>query len=186
MQAMLTSVQQMHALFPWVRVVKPQVNCADSCLLLLLLPLLLGLQAGNSRSLQRLAKVFLGMTIQQPPQQPTTASIKQCEASGRKMSQQRQKYQVQHAKQRQAVRSSQHDPEEDAAAVMRLYQQVVLPTTYEGQVAAATQQLLLEIQQRQRQQQHDDGDDGDDTGDDNSIMTTAASNSISSTSQPLS
>jgi hypothetical protein len=81
-------------------------------------------QAGNSRSLKQLAKAFLVMNIQQqqPAKQQLLASPprhKQHKAGAARKRQQQHPQQ-----QQQAVRRVQHDPEEDAAAVMRLYQKV--------------------------------------------------------------
>jgi hypothetical protein len=94
----------------------------------LLLPVLLHLQAGNSRSLKQLAKAFLGINIQQQQQQQrqkpqqqhmeSTLRHKQYKASAARKGQQQQR------QQQQVVHREQHDPEEDAAAVMQLYQQV--------------------------------------------------------------
>lgn len=74
------------------------------------------LQAGNSRSLKQLAKAFLNINIQQQPrpQQP-------------KMGKARRTAREPQQRQQQQAQRVQHDPQEDAAAVMQLYQKVGEP-----------------------------------------------------------
>eukprot|EP00879_Flechtneria_rotunda_P007678 GHRR01008051.1.p1 GENE.GHRR01008051.1~~GHRR01008051.1.p1 ORF type:complete len:429 (+),score=108.12 GHRR01008051.1:504-1790(+) len=114
-------------------------------------------RAGNSKNLKQLARVFLGVKIQH---QIRRQIQRQGNTTKSKKQQQRQQG-SNHVQQKQQgaqlhVSRSGHDPEEDAVAVMKLYQQVVVPTTYEGQVAAATHELLLKIQRQQRQQEEEE------------------------------
>lgn len=68
-------------------------------------------RAGNAKTLQDLSKQFLNLDIQQQPRQgQTRGSGSQRRGRG--------------GSARRRQRGGQHDPEEDAAAVMKLYQQV--------------------------------------------------------------
>ena len=124
-------------------------------------------KSGSARSLKHLAEKHLGLQIQQPRLQRRAGSKKgwsgkgSAAGRGNKTARQQQGW--------SAVEGHEgytgHDPLEDAAAVMLLYQQVVRPHTYQGLVEEQTAQLLEQMrhfQQQQQQQQQESQEEQED------------------------
>jgi hypothetical protein len=120
-------------------------------------------KSGSARSLKYLAEKHLGLQIQQPRsrrrgRKGNRAGV--AEVTGRSDARRQQQQEQLGKGQEQSSGGvyegyTGHDPLEDAAAVMLLYQQVVRPQTYEGLVEQQTAQLLEDMRRFQQQQQQE-------------------------------
>eukprot|EP00775_Hariotina_reticulata_P011421 gene11421-11567_t len=119
-------------------------------------------KAGNAKSLKQLAQQYLNRQVQ-----ATVAAAGRRTDKKQKQSRKHQRSSSMYAQgsqelgterfecqQHQLKQRYVHDPEEDARAVMELYQKVVWPSTYKGQVAATTERLVSEFKRRHYQSGH--------------------------------